>query len=212
MAPGISDAKHKVKRIVGFEPKIQVVSAVWDHASLRELELLSEASPDCLKLKFDPTLATIQIMHTFDAGQKRLVRTNTKPVLLGLISGREVDSLVSEMRQLSDQRWVQGSVGLYSPYLESHVRGNSSLETLHSLPPSPGKVRAHDHTSGFVFEPLDAVAASGGHGRWRMHYLLCSEAGGGISTWMGDKAVGKAIVDWFTSAAKELKMMHAALA
>lgn len=207
---GVTAAVHKTKQLPGFATRAHLVVAVFESATEQELKLLIEASPDCLKLKFDPVLEAIEIFQVFQGGQARLMRTSTRPALMGLISARECDSVQGVLRRLPDQRWIQASVGLQSLYLKEHVQGRPALETLAALPPTSGRIRAFDQTSGYVLEPLDEEAARGAPGRWRVHYLLQSEAGGGLPNWAAEKGVAKAITDWFYTASKQLKTMRGA--
>ena len=132
--------------------KLHMVSAVWDDTSLSELLLLTEASEDCLKLSFDPALDSIQTCRRIVRGndrQVRLIRTITKPMLLGLISAREVDSVVRDPAAQPDGSIIGGALGLQSPLLIEKVQSDMSngLGTLSSRPPTPGRTRAIDHTS-----------------------------------------------------------------
>ena len=49
-----------------------------------------------LKLKFDPVINTMTTRHSFADGKARFLRTITRPTLMGLISAREVDSVLRE--------------------------------------------------------------------------------------------------------------------
>lgn len=205
---GASEATQFSKELDGFEIRLHMVTAIWESATIEELKALAEANESCLKLKFDPILESFQNRSVFADGQIRLLRTTTRPTLMGLISAREVDSILREWRQLPDGRVMQGGLGLQSPYFAKHVLGSPALEHLHQAPPSSGRVRAVDHCSGFVVEPLDDAARQGGQGRWKISYVLQSEAGGGVPRWVAEKAVPKAITDWFVSASKELENLR----
>lgn len=203
----LQDAVHCAKRMEGFPVRLHMVSAVWDDTSLDELLLLTEASEGCLKLSFDPALDSIVTRkHVGRKGPKaRLVRTITKPMLLGLISAREVDSLVRDPAAQPDGSILGGALGLQSPLLVEKIRQKDALKTLSSAPPTPGRTRAIDHTSGYIFEPMDEGARSGSgvRGKWKVYYILLSEAGGGVPTWAAEKGVAKAITDWFVCARKQ---------
>jgi len=200
---GVGQALHKAKRLAGFDTQLHLVVADWDSVSLEELQLVSSVSEDCLKLKFDPVLESFNI-HSLEAGKLRLVRTNTRPALLGIVGPREVDSVLGGWRRLADKRIISAAVGLQSPFLKQHIQGSPRLEALSQAPPSAGKIRAMDHTSGYILAPLDKAAESGERGRWKVTYILLSEAGGGLPTWAAEKGVSKAILDWFTEAARAL--------
>eukprot|EP00439_Symbiodinium_sp_Y106_P068879 s4095_g11.t1 len=204
----LQDAVHCAKRMEGFPVRLHMVSAVWDDTSLDELLVLTEASESCLKLSFDPALDSIVTRKhvTGREGPKaRLIRTITKPMLLGLISAREVDSLVRDPAAQPDGSILGGALGLQSPLMAEKIRQKDALRTLSSAPPTPGRTRAIDHTSGYIFEPMDAGARSGSgvRGKWKVYYILLSEAGGGVPTWAAEKGVAKAITDWFVCARKQ---------
>ncbi|CAE7761801.1 unnamed protein product [Symbiodinium pilosum] len=209
----LQDAHHSSKKMDGFPVRLHMVSAVWNDTSLNELLLLTEASDTCLKLSFDPALASIQTrLHVGSRkdGHVRMIRTITRPMLLGLISAREVDSVVRDPAPLPDGSIIGGALGLQSPLLLKKIEQSQALQSLASQPPSSGKTRAIDHTSGYIFEPMDAGARSGSEakGKWKVYYILLSEAGGGVPTWAAEKGVSKAIVDWFASARKEQHKMR----
>ncbi|CAJ1373470.1 unnamed protein product [Effrenium voratum] len=202
---GLKDAKHFTRRMEGFPIRLQMVSAEWEDVSLKELLVLSEASETCLKLTFDPVINSMTTRLRFGDGRARLLRTMTNPTLMGLISAREVDSVLREPEKLPDGTVAGGGIGLQSPLLVDKVKESEWILALAAVPPSAGKVRAVDHTSGFIFQPCDAAAKSGDDckGRWKVHYILLSEAGGGVPLWAADKGVSKAMADWFTAAHKE---------
>jgi len=207
----LQDAVHCAKRMEGFPVRLHMVSAVWDDTSLDELLVLTEASESCLKLSFDPALDSIVTRKHVtgrdgrEGPKARLIRTITKPMLLGLISAREVDSLVRDPAAQPDGSILGGSLGLQSPLMAEKIRQKDALRTLSSAPPTPGRTRAIDHTSGYIFEPMDAGARSGSgvRGKWKVYYILLSEAGGGVPTWAAEKGVAKAITDWFVCARKQ---------
>ncbi|CAE7390619.1 unnamed protein product [Symbiodinium sp. CCMP2456] len=208
----LQDAVHCAKRMEGFPVRLHMVSAVWDDTSLDELLLLTEVSEKCLKLSFDPALDSIVTRkHVGRKGPKaRLIRTITKPMLLGLISAREVDSLVRDPAAQPDGSILGGSLGLQSPLLVEKIRQKDALKTLSSAPPTPGRIRAIDHTSGYIFEPMDAGARSGSgvRGKWKVYSIFLSEAGGGVPTWAAEKGVAKAIEDWFVCARKQQHLLR----
>ena len=175
----LQDAHHSSKKMDGFPVRLHMVSAVWNDTSLNELLLLTEASDTCLKLSFDPALASIQTrLHVGSRkdGHVRMIRTITRPMLLGLISAREVDSVVRDPAPLPDGSIIGGALGLQSPLLLKKIEQSQALQSLASQPPSSGKTRAIDHTSalaarvlavvpchlmnrsqgGYIFEPMDA--------------------------------------------------------
>lgn len=103
---------------------------------------------DCAKLQFVPVMEKVQTRLVFGGGL-RLLQTSIRPALLGLVSSREVDSLMKEP-EMRESGWVVSTgVGLQSPLLVEKIEngGSSVLKTLVSAPPSKGKVRAIDHTS-----------------------------------------------------------------
>jgi len=193
---------------------------VLDDISLDDLRYLTAAGEGVAKLRFDPSLATFETLLTMEAlgGEPiRLLRTHTRPVLLGLISAREVDSICTQ-RQLPDGRWIAGGFGLQSARLaprasETGGGGGSSgsgggvvsLQALRGAPPSVGMVQALDFASGYIHEPVDAAAKAGGRGRCRSWYFLCTEAGGGVPKWVGEKGASIAISNFWIAALKELK-------
>ena len=137
----------------GFPVRLHMVSAVWDDTSLDELLVLTEASESCLKLSFDPALDSIVTRKhvTGREGPKaRLIRTITKPMLLGLISAREVDSLVRDPAAQPDGSILGGALGLQSPLMAEKIRQKDALRALSSAPPTPGRIRAIDHTSALA--------------------------------------------------------------
>jgi len=202
---GLKDVSHHIKKLDAFPIKLQMVTAVWEDITLNDLFMLSEASETCLKLTFDPVIDTMTTRLRFGNGRARFLRTNTRPTLMGLISAREVDSLLREPEIMADGLVVGGGLGLQSPLLVDKIQQSDYLKEVTSEPPSKGKVRAVDHTSGFIFKPLDDAARSGpaARGKWKVHYILLSEAGGGVPHWAGEKGVTKAIIDWYTAAHKE---------
>jgi len=193
---------------------------VLDDISLDDLRYLTAAGEGVAKLRFDPSLATFETLLTMEAleGEPiRLLRTHTRPMLLGLISAREVDSICMQ-RQLPDGRWIAGGFGLQSPRLApraSDTGGGSgssgggggvvSLQALREAPTTVGMVQALDFASGYIFEPVDAAAKAGGRGRCRSWYFLSTEAGGGVPRWAGEKGTSTAISNFWIAALKELK-------
>ena len=140
----------------GFPVRLHVVSAVWDDTSLDELLVLTEVSESCLKLSFDPALDSIVTRKHVtcrdgrEGPKARLIRTITKPMLLGLISAREVDSLVRDPAAQPDGSILGGALGLQSPLMAEKIRQKDALRTLSSAPPTPGRTRAIDHTSALA--------------------------------------------------------------
>jgi len=207
----LQDAVHCAKRMEGFPVRLHMVSAVWDDTSLDELLVLTEVSESCLKLSFDPALDSIVTRKHVtgrdgrEGPKARLIRTITKPMLLGLISAREVDSIVLDKAAQPDGSILGGSLGLQSPLMAEKIRQKDALRALSSAPPTPGRIRAIDHTSGYIFEPMDAGARSGSgvRGKWKVYSIFLSEAGGGVPTWAAEKGVAKAIEDWFVCARKQ---------
>lgn len=124
-----------------------MVTAVWENVSLNDLIMLSEASETCLKLSFDPIIDTMTTRLMFGDGKARFLRTMTRPTLMGLISAREVDSVVREPEVLPDGMVIGGGLGLQSPLLVEKIQQSDYLKAVASEPPSKGKVRAVDHTS-----------------------------------------------------------------
>jgi len=202
---GLKDVSHHIKKLDGFPIKLQMVTAVWENVSLNDLFLLSEASETCLKLSFDPVIDTMTTRLQFGNGKARFLRTMTRPTLMGLISAREVDSVLREPEIMPDGLVVGGGLGLQSPLFVDKIQQSDYLKAVASQPPSKGKVRAVDHTSGYIFKPLDDAARSGPtvRGTWKVHYILLSEAGGGVPHWAAEKGVIKAIIDWYTAAHRE---------
>mmetsp|Transcript_28928 Transcript_28928/g.54270 ORF Transcript_28928/g.54270 Transcript_28928/m.54270 type:complete len:324 (+) Transcript_28928:59-1030(+) len=202
--PGLRDALHCTKRLDDFPVRLHMVSAVWDNTTLDELILLTDASDNCLKLRFDPAIDSFRTRLEMEntTGRVRLIRTITKPMLLGLISAREVDSVLKEPDRLPDGSVVGGALGLQSSLLWAKIQKNERLHSLSLQPPTHGRIRAIDHTSGYIFEPLDGSASSGGKGEWKVYYIVLGEAGGGVPLWAAEKGVSKATVDWFRAAYK----------
>lgn len=124
-----------------------MVTAVWEDITLNDLFMLSEASETCLKLTFDPVIDTMTTRLCFGNGRARFLRTLTRPTLMGLISAREVDSLLREPEIMADGLVVGGGLGLQSPLLVDKIQQSDYLKEVASEPPSKGKVRAVDHTS-----------------------------------------------------------------
>ncbi|CAK9069316.1 unnamed protein product [Durusdinium trenchii] len=204
---GLKDCMHYIKRLEGFPIKLQMVTAVWEEVALDDLLVLSEASDNCLKLTFDPVIDTMTTRLHFGGGIRkgRVLRTMTRPTLMGIIQAREVDSVLREPEIMADGWVVGGGLGLQSPLLVDKIQESEYLKALAAVPPSKGKVRAIDHTSEYLFQPLDDAArsASSAKGTWKVHYILLSEAGGGVPLWAAEKGVLKAIIDWYTAAHKE---------
>eukprot|EP00913_Durusdinium_trenchii_P024918 g23389.t1 len=182
---------HYIKRLEGFPIKLQMVTAVWEEVALDDLLVLSEASDNCLKLTFDPVIDTMTTRLHFGGGIRkgRVLRTMTRPTLMGIIQAREVDSVLREPEIMADGWVVGGGLGLQSPLLVDKIQESEYLKALAAVPPSKGKVRAIDHTSGYLFQPLDDAArsASSAKGTWKVHYILLSEAGGGVPLWAAEK-------------------------
>ncbi|CAK9069444.1 unnamed protein product [Durusdinium trenchii] len=196
---GFRDARHCQKKLEGFPLKLQMVSAVWEDVSLEELIMVTEVIDDCAKLQFVPVMEKVQTRLVFGGGL-RLLQTSIRPALLGLVSSREVDSLMKEP-EMRESGWVVSTgVGLQSPLLVEKIEngGSSVLKTLVSAPPSKGKVRAIDHTSGYAFRAGDQPRS------WHVHILLLSEPGGGLPHWAMEMGIYYGILDWFVAAKKFL--------
>ena len=144
---GLKDVSHHIKKLDGFPIKLQMVTAVWENVSLNDLFLLSEASETCLKLSFDPVIDTMTTRLQFGNGKARFLRTMIRPTLMGLISAREVDSVLREPEIMPDGLVVGGGLGLQSPLFVDKIQQSDYLKAVASQPPSKGKVRAVDHTS-----------------------------------------------------------------
>ena len=144
---GLKDVSHHIKKLDAFPIKLQMVTAVWEDITLNDLFMLSEASETCLKLTFDPVIDTMTTRLCFGNGRARFLRTLTRPTLMGLISAREVDSLLREPEIMADGLVVGGGLGLQSPLLVDKIQQSDYLKEVASEPPSKGKVRAVDHTS-----------------------------------------------------------------
>ena len=158
---GLKDVSHHIKKLDGFPIKLQMVTAVWENVSLNDLFLLSEASETCLKLSFDPVIDTMTTRLQFGNGKARFLRTMTRPTLMGLISAREVDSVLREPQVMPDGLVVGGGLGLQSPLLVDKIQQSDYLKAVASQPPSKGKVRAVDHTSTMTWCILS-----------RMHHII----------------------------------------
>lgn len=146
---GLKDCMHYIKRLEGFPIKLQMVTAVWEEVALDDLLVLSEASDNCLKLTFDPVIDTMTTRLHFGGGIRkgRVLRTMTRPTLMGIIQAREVDSVLREPEIMADGWVVGGGLGLQSPLLVDKIQESEYLKALAAVPPSKGKVRAIDHTS-----------------------------------------------------------------
>ncbi|CAK9048552.1 START domain-containing protein [Durusdinium trenchii] len=191
---GFRDARHCQKKLEGFPLKLQMVSAVWEDVSLEELIMVTEVIDDCAKLQFVPVMEKVQTRLVFGGGL-RLLQTSIRPALLGLVSSREVDSLMKEP-EMRESGWVVSTgVGLQSPLLVEKIEngGSSVLKTLVSAPPSKGKVRAIDHTSGYAFRAGDQPRS------WHVHILLLSEPGGGLPHWAMEMGIYYGILEPWTS-------------
>eukprot|EP00747_Dinoflagellata_sp_TGD_P075519 gnl/TRDRNA2_/TRDRNA2_158771_c2_seq2.p1 gnl/TRDRNA2_/TRDRNA2_158771_c2~~gnl/TRDRNA2_/TRDRNA2_158771_c2_seq2.p1 ORF type:complete len:319 (-),score=30.48 gnl/TRDRNA2_/TRDRNA2_158771_c2_seq2:64-1020(-) len=205
-AGGFGQIVSITKDLTESEPRLFIGEGTFEDVTLAEINLCTTAHEGSLKEHFDPTIERFQTLHAWNVEPSHrgvVVKTVTKPVLLGLISAREVVS-VCGFKTLSDGRRVEAGLGFYSPELEPYVSGSPHLEALRALPPSKGMVRAVDRVTGFLMEPLDTAAASGGPGRIRVRYVIRSEAGGGLPKWVSDKGQALSLVSWFSAAHKEL--------
>ncbi|CAJ1367325.1 unnamed protein product [Effrenium voratum] len=156
---GLKEGRHCRKKLEGFPVRLQMISAVWEDVTLEELVMVTEVSDDCLKLKFVAMMENIQTRRFNDRGC--LVRTTIKPVLLGLVSPREVESIMRPPE--ARDGWVASvGIGLHSPLFIEKVQQSSSLLALAASPPSKGKVRAVDHTSAL------ALILAGESSRWSL--------------------------------------------
>ena len=132
------------KKLDGFPLKLVMISAIWEDVSLDELIMVTEMADNCVKLKFVPLIESIQTRFTFQGG--RILRTTVKPVFLGLVSSREVESVMKEPTKMPDGSVVSVGIGLQSPLADT-IQQSDFLKRLASEPPSKGKVRSVDHTS-----------------------------------------------------------------
>lgn len=110
--------------------------------------MVTEMTDDCVKLKFVPLMESIRTRFTF--GRGRILRTTVKPVLMGLVSSREVDSVMKEPEKISDGSVASVGIGLQSPILADKIQKSDFLKALAVEPPSNGKVRSVDHTSPWI--------------------------------------------------------------
>lgn len=133
-----------------------MVSAIWENVSLDELIMVTEMTDDCVKLKFVPLMESVETRFRFRGG--RILRTTVKPLLLGLVPSREVESVMKEPETMPDGSVVSVGVGLQSPLLLDKVQQSDVLKALASEPPSKGKVRSVDHTSAWLaLESLESL-------------------------------------------------------
>ena len=72
--------------------------------------MVTEMTDDCVKLKFVPLMESVQTRFSFPGG--RILRTTVKPLLLGLVSSREVESVMKEPETMPDGSVVSVGVGL----------------------------------------------------------------------------------------------------
>ena len=80
-----------------------------------------------------------------------------RPTLIGLISAREVDSVLREPEIMPDGLVVGGGLGLQSPLFVDKIQQSDYLKAVASQPPSKGKVRAVDHTSTMTWYMLSIL-------------------------------------------------------
>ena len=133
-----------------------MVSAIWENVSLDELIMVTEMTDDCVKLKFVPLMESVETRFRFRGG--RILRTTVKPLLLGLVPSREVESVMKEPETMPDGSVVSVGVGLQSPLLLDKIQQSDVLKALASEPPSKGKVRSVDHTSAWLaLESLESL-------------------------------------------------------
>ena len=184
---GLKDVSHHIKKLDGFPIKLQMVTAVWENVSLNDLFLLSEASETCLKLSFDPVIDTMTTRLQFGNGKARFLRTMTRPTLMGLISAREVDSVLREPEIMPDGLVVGGGLGLQSPLFVDKIQQSDYLKAVASQPPSKGKVRAVDHTSTMtwcILSILEHFWASCTRSSWKTTvYVALAMAWKGLVLW-----------------------------
>lgn len=202
--PGFGDARHCKKKLDGFPLRLMMVSALWENVSLDELIMVTEMTDDCVKLKFVPLMESVQTRFSFPGG--RILRTTVKPLLLGLVSSREVESVMKEPETMPDGSVVSVGVGLQSPLLLEKIQQSDVLKALASEPPSKGKVRSVDHTSGYSFEPLEDKEPFQ-KGKWRVHIVILSEDTGGLPAWALEMGIFYGTIDWFAAADKYLKRL-----
>lgn len=179
---------------------------IFDDVSMDEMRYLTAAHEGCAKLRFDPALNTFETRKSFTSPSGNpviILRTHTHPMLLGIISAREVNSICGEW-VLPDGRYVECGFGLKSPRFEGAASGSPRLRALQEEPTTKGMVQAIDFVSGYIHEPMDEATRSGGRGRCRCWYFLCSEAGGSVPKWASERGVSTAIAGFFTAAHKEL--------
>lgn len=204
---GLGELVMYSKRVPGFDSHLHMGVATFEDTSLEELDVLTAAHEGAAKLNFDPALKSFETAFQFKAswgGPARLLRIHTRPQLMGIISAREVDSVCLDLHKLEDGRGLAGAMGLYSPRMAPHAHSSPYLEALRGAPPTQGMVRALDHISGYIFEPLGQRSGSG-RGPWRVRYVLHSSAGGSVPQWAVEKGVSQAIASWFRAACKEME-------
>jgi len=206
---GLGEVLMHAKKIPGYDGRMYMGVGVFEDVSFEELVVVTAAHEGAAKLSFDPTLKSFESIFEFSTswgGKARLLRTQTKPMVYGLISSRDVNSVSFDTVLLQNGRAMSGAMGLQSPRIVPHIDDSPVLMGLRDEPPARGAVVAIDHLSGYVHEPMGALP--GGRGSWRVHYILHSSAGGSVPAWAAEKGVSQAIASWFGAAHKHVQQMR----
>lgn len=207
---GLGSVTVKSKSM-GEHPRLFLGVGDWPDVSFEELILLTEARPGAAKERFDPSVKKFLKLHGFQttAGEEiSIVKTTTHPALMGMISARECDDVLT-IRALPNGCMMNFGVGLQSPLFQRHASASKRLQNLSNAPTvESGIIKVTDYTSGFYFEPLDGTLKAGGRGKVRLWYFLQSDAGGNIPRWATDQAMPAAIVSFFSGAFQELQKIR----
>mmetsp|Transcript_73752 Transcript_73752/g.171044 ORF Transcript_73752/g.171044 Transcript_73752/m.171044 type:complete len:495 (-) Transcript_73752:60-1544(-) len=149
--------KHHPYKEEPINASVVMGTVVFEGFSIPELMQMTAVFEGSPREKYDTTIKRFQVLQSFenDLGEElKITRSQSHPIAMGIISGREVD-FVGKTCWLPDGRALECGASLNSLVVSQHLEGCANMEELRDAPPSAGLVKAYVHAGALLFELLE---------------------------------------------------------